>query len=352
MHMVAPASGAPEPQVAVIAPFTPHTAAHVEEQATCAVSAGFLPILVAQGTTCDDVTAQGITHIGSPAGRGAAIRAGMEHLAPGLPCIVVDSAWSVTSTDLDMIRQLLCSKGKDHLVLAQWSNRQHSLLARLHTVFLALILKLLCGVKHGASLTGVWGIAEDLVPAVSAITGTGYEQETKMLIQLSHQGHHIDDVILSAPTPPRAPDFRLWRDGITCYIVIIVQFFTFMMSSVVSMTIDLSLYALVIHTYWQGSPMPKAVISSTIIARIISSLFNYTVNRNIVFSKEGGKRSIVRYYLLAAAIMMVSALGSSLLAPLMPKLLIVAKFLVDLLLFFVSYLTQKHWVFRDRENSI
>lgn len=81
---------------------------------------------------------------------------------------------------------------------------------------------------------------------------------------------------------------------------------------------------------------------------MVSSLANYALNRRAVFEdRSSAKASLVRYYSLAAGLMAASALGTAALAQVLQGHLVWAKVIVDGLLFVVSFLVQKRWVFRD-----
>jgi len=86
------------------------------------------------------------------------------------------------------------------------------------------------------------------------------------------------------------------------------------------------------------------------VARIISSVFNFTMNRKHVFkSDKDVKAAAVRYYILWFCQMAVSYL----LVFLFTKMLMlgttavgITKIIVDVILFVVSYNIQKRWVFK------
>lgn len=90
----------------------------------------------------------------------------------------------------------------------------------------------------------------------------------------------------------------------------------------------------------------KNIFFANILARIISSSLNYNLNKKLVFKRKN-KTSIIRYYLLAIIIL---TLNTSLLGILVNYLAInkfIAKLFVELLLFILSYLIQKKFVFKS-----
>ena len=89
-------------------------------------------------------------------------------------------------------------------------------------------------------------------------------------------------------------------------------------------------------------------------ARIISSAVNYAVNRKAVFGRGDGA-SVVRYYTLAAGLLVTSGILGTAITRLIPVdwgwLDTVIKTAVDLLLFAVSFRIQNDWVFKTKKGD-
>ena len=91
-----------------------------------------------------------------------------------------------------------------------------------------------------------------------------------------------------------------------------------------------------------------------VLARVVSSLFNFNINYRLVFSStQTYGKAMFRYYCLAVPQLVVSTL----LVTLFTRLLQVesaggataVKIVVDGCLFVVSFFIQKFWVFRKKE---
>jgi len=90
----------------------------------------------------------------------------------------------------------------------------------------------------------------------------------------------------------------------------------------------------------------EAIFVATILARILSSLYNFIINSKYVF-KNYSPKMLIKYYVLVVVQMLVS----SLLVYFINKYLLnlfatLIKFFVDIVLFIVNYFVQKHIVFR------
>jgi len=74
---------------------------------------------------------------------------------------------------------------------------------------------------------------------------------------------------------------------------------------------------------------------------------NYLINRNIVFNGRGdARKSFLRYIVVCAGIMLLSACGTWLLGQ-TGMSSTVAKLITDFALYFVSFRVQKEWVFKE-----
>ena len=88
------------------------------------------------------------------------------------------------------------------------------------------------------------------------------------------------------------------------------------------------------------------IIISTILARVLSSLYNYFMNSRLVF-KSYSKSSIYKYYLLVVIQMFVSAFGVNLVSNLFNGFNdTIIKFFIDILIFIVNYFIQKEVIFK------
>lgn len=113
----------------------------------------------------------------------------------------------------------------------------------------------------------------------------------------------------------------------------------YLFSSGSSFVIDIMLFTLFNYLF-------KSILIATIIARVISSLYNYLVNSRVVF-KSYTKTSIIKYYCLVVVQMFVSAfLVSTISSWLVNVNDTIIKFFVDVFIFVVNYFIQKEVVFK------
>lgn len=133
------------------------------------------------------------------------------------------------------------------------------------------------------------------------------------------------------------------------------QLIKYSLASLSSFALDTGLFYL-FKRFVFGGLGAWADLACTVAARAISSFYNFNVNNRLVFGHKGeyGK-ALGRYYLLAIPMMLASAgfvtLIDRSLGVTAPGLSTAIKIGVDTVLFLASYLIQKKWVFKKKEET-
>ena len=113
--------------------------------------------------------------------------------------------------------------------------------------------------------------------------------------------------------------------------------------SLLSFVVDISLFGIF-------RALRFTIVNATITARILSSILNYTLNRNKVF-KSFNKKSLLKYYILVIIQMFISGYSVKFLHKLIVNESVVfLKIIIDLVIFIVNYYIQREWVFERREK--
>lgn len=114
--------------------------------------------------------------------------------------------------------------------------------------------------------------------------------------------------------------------------------------------IDISLFRLLITIAFSQSRY--AVLYSTVGARIISGVFNYTVNKTVVFrNSDKTAAPAIKYIILFISQMLLSSLFVSMLENLKFIDITFGKAVVDTILFLFSYVIQHTIVFANKKKS-
>jgi len=152
--------------------------------------------------------------------------------------------------------------------------------------------------------------------------------------------------------------YRPLKDSLT----IIAQFAKYSAGALISFGIDqagfylcLSYLApkLDLSAYSAAAADWLRVFICVLIARVVSASFNFIFNKNVVFKKQSGGKtlpSVLRYILLCVCVLITSSslvrLFSYLASVAAPIVVTLIKIAVDAFLFILNYFIQKKWVYK------
>lgn len=213
------------------------------------------------------------------------------------------------------------------------------------------VFRLLYGKWITDTQTGLRGIPLADLELFLQVKGERYEYETEMLITAVR--HEIPIKELPIETiyieENAGTHFRPVADSVKIYAVMLKCFFMYTLSSLSASVLDLLLFFLLNHFLFAGLPQAQRILLATIAARVVSSLYNFTVNRRVVFD-AGGRLGVqlVKYYCLVVVQMLASAGLVTLLVNILPFADTIVKMIVDICLFFISFQIQKRWIFKTQ----
>lgn len=208
-----------------------------------------------------------------------------------------------------------------------------------------------CGIRLRDTQTGLRAVPAEHFPFMLTVRGDRYEYETNMLLEMKRADIPFREVGIETVYEGKneGSHFRPFKDSLLIYGLIL----KYMASSIASFLIDIFLFWLT-HRLLFRLPGPVRTLVSTAVARVLSSFFNFNVNRRMVFSsREGYRRSLLKYYILCVLQLLVSAGLVSLVSYLFHQsgsaVVTFIKLVVDTVLFFVSFTIQREWVFKKRK---
>lgn len=221
------------------------------------------------------------------------------------------------------------------------------------------VFKIFCGMAVSDTQTGLRAIPRRYLPALAAVPGDRYEYETNMLLALKDQGipwgeRSIRTIYLEEN---RGSHFHTVRDSWRIYRLILARFFRYALSSLVSAAVDTGLFGL-LSALLAGTLAGTALTAAaTAGARLLSSLLNFSLNRRLVFqSRRPLLRSLGRYYILALPLLLCQflltegALRAARIGDGQTVLRTVVYAVVMTVLFVISYVIQRRWVFGEKEE--
>ena len=227
------------------------------------------------------------------------------------------------------------------------------------------VFRIFCGLRLSDTQTGLRAIPRDLLPLMLTVPGDRFEYETNMLHEMQAHGIGISEVKIDTVyiEENRTSHFRPFRDSVRVY----ARFLLFIGSSLASFLMDALLVFLFltlaeklfsVHFDDEGTTALVATALCKACARVLSALFNFTLNRKKVFgAAKNTRRSMLRYFILAACILLVSS-GATAFGKLLFGLdstwqITLLGVVVDCVLFIASFRIQQAWVFKkeiDKES--
>lgn len=213
-----------------------------------------------------------------------------------------------------------------------------------------------CGIKLQDTQTGLRIIPSRYFEKFSELKGDRYEYETNMIIAIKELDIPYEEVSIETIyiNDNESSHFNPLKDSFRIYKIVLGYFFKFICSSLLSWVIDIGVYSLVVLILEHKIDDGTMEIIAGVASRLISSIFNYIVNRKVVFKAvDDVRQTTIRYYILAVCQAAISILCVNLIADMLLKVPglwhTVVKCVVDGCLFIFSYGIQRKWVFRHKK---
>lgn len=222
------------------------------------------------------------------------------------------------------------------------------------------VFKIFIGMTISDTQTGLRGIPASQLSLFQAVSGDRFEYETNMLLALKEHNIPFDEVKIRTVyiEDNQSSHFRAVQDSWRIYKLLLAHFFRYTVSSVVSAVLDEGLFAL-LSFLLQGvlSGFPLTAVP-TAAARLVSSLFNFFINKKFVFQKDVSTvKALLRYYMLAVPTALLQmgltygvfalfgiGAGQTLLRALIYGI-------VMAVLFIFTFMVQQRWVFAEKHRS-
>ena len=224
----------------------------------------------------------------------------------------------------------------------------------------SLVFKLFCGITLSDTQTGLRAIPRSAVETFTQVYGDRFEYETNMLLAMKTAGIPFDEVKIRTVyiEENKSSHFHWLRDSWRIYKLILAHFFRYTLSSLVCAGVDTV-------SYWLLSLGLSGVLSGFALtaaagaaARIISSLVNFFLNKNMVFrTKVSTGRALIRYYALAIPQMGAQILLTQGIYTLFRVsdhaggIRTLWYVVVMVVLYFISYTIQQRWVFAPQKSE-
>ena len=292
-------------------------------------------------------------------GKGAALKTAFRYILNNRPdvtgVVTADGDGQHAPEDVLACAEMMQSECKVVLGCRNFGSKNVPARSRFGNRMTSFVLKLFCGIRLSDTQTGLRAIPRSYLARLKEVRGERFEYETNMLICFKQEGipfveQRIRTVYIEEN---KSSHFRPFADSVRIYRFI----FAYCFSSLGSALVDEGVFYL-LSLFVNFGGLTK--LFNVAAARLVSSLFNFTINRTKVFSgRETVERSLAKYYALAIPQMLVSTLLLYVVTWLLgltglnlgAGLTTVIKAVIDTVLFFVSFRIQQQWVFNKSKEE-
>lgn len=225
-----------------------------------------------------------------------------------------------------------CFDGENVPARSRWGNKLS-----------VVVFKCLCGINLSDTQTGLRGIPLSFLPVACGVAGERYEYETNFLLCAHTDGMQMLEIPICTvyENNNEVSHFHPLRDSFQIYSALL----RFCGSSLLGALVDYGIFWLLLY-----AKVP--ILGATYLARCVSGCVNFACNRRVVF-KSRGKISgqVFKYIVTAIIISTLSGLGVTALNVYLSFPPVLAKLLVDTILYFASYYVQANYIFKRAEEQ-
>jgi len=226
-----------------------------------------------------------------------------------------------------------------------------------------LTFHLLMGKRVYDTQTGLRAFSSDLLEELLAVKGDRYEYEMQMLCDFARKKIPMREIEIETVyiEENRSSHFHVLRDAGRVYGILLknavarlFEFFCFLASSCASFLVDTALY-------WIGfrilfplffASTARIAFASLLLARCLSSLTNFFINRKLVFrSRENPAKTLVLYLVLALAVFFLNHELNTFFLITLGQHELLSLLLAQCISFPVSYFAQKFIVFPKKKRK-
>lgn len=270
---------------------------------------------------------------------------------PDMPgCVTADSDGQHTPEDIFRCVDA-CRQFPKALILGtrDFDSEKVPVKSRIGNKLTRSVCRAVCGIHVSDTQTGLRAVPKEYMSFCLNIKGERFEFETRMLLE-SRDKAEIREIPVQTVYDSKGhhkTHFDPVRDSVRIYSIFCEMFLKFVLSSISCCILDLWIFVLFSQMTQEWK---LCILISTVAARVISASFNYLLNYVFVFNSRKEKQvSAGQYAVLAFGIMILSAVFVSFGTAVFPHAPLAAvKACVDSMLFIVSYVIQREFVFKEK----
>ena len=197
------------------------------------------------------------------------------------------------------------------------------------------------GKKKYDTQTGLRAFSNELIDVMLDVDGNRYDYEMNVLFRMIDEKIPIKEIDIKVIYIDNNSHshFRTLRDSYLIFKKPLIYIF----SSVSSFLLDYVLFNIILAISYNTS-------ISNILARVVSSIYNYLMNKNVVFkNKSNLAKTATEYFTLAVFILLINTMLVEFFINILKFNPQFAKILTEVILFIISYVIQKRFIFKNKK---
>ena len=279
-------------------------------------------------------------------GKGAALKTGIDYLNSKLTeldgLITVDSDGQHLVKDIEKIAREVKNRKNDVIFGVRSFDESIPFRSKFGNKITKYLLYIFNGISLDDTQTGLRYLPISIFDEFLKLPGNKYEFELECIFAIKKLGYNITQIQIKTVyiNDNKDSHFRPLIDSARIYLV----FIRFSFSSFLCFGLDITIFAFLLSYL-------ESILYATFIARIVSGIFNFYLNRNFVFQANKKNRLIkesIGYIALWSTLLILSGVivSSSQGSP--AYIIIPFKIIVDLMLFLVAFYVQKNIIFNTK----
>lgn len=283
-------------------------------------------------------------------GKGQALKTGLaflQDLPPHAVIVTADADGQHSLTDIDRVARASQRLPNQLILGVRAFDKEVPLRSRFGNYLTRWLFRLQTGLAISDTQTGLRSFTASMIPFLLDIEGTRYEYEMNMLTLASQQFAIREVPIQTIYIDDNASShFRPIRDGLLIYR----HLFRFALASFGGFLIDYAVYGLALVLLGEWS-LGTRLLAANAIARTISSICNFGLNKKLVFQNDAPiAQTALGYFCLVVGLFVADTVLLALFHHLLGFNLYGVKILVGCLLFIASWLIQQGTIFKERRT--
>lgn len=282
-------------------------------------------------------------------GKGAALKTGFLHLLTAETrddVVCADSDGQHRVEDIIKVAAAIGASDSEMVLGTREFTGKVPPKSKIGNTITSLIMRAATGIALKDTQTGLRAYPSTLLDWLRTIEGERFEYELNLLLAAKRAGIELRQVTIATiyDDNNKGTHFRPVQDSLR----VLTPILKFSGVSMVSGILDF--FLLFLFQSLSGS-----LLVGVVVARLLSSVFNYTMNKHLVFNAHSVRntQSAPKYFGLVAVIMTLNYLLLSFLTAVIGIPGVPAKLITEIGLFFMSYTVQKLFVFhRGSANHV